>query len=57
MYGIKHEYAGAKKPAAGSSGTDDTFDYKPDLLRWSRYANAQKGLLSSNPFGSKNFRG
>lgn len=57
MYGIKHEYAGAKKPAAESSGADYTFDYKPDLLRWSRYANAQKGLFSSNPFGSKNFRG
>lgn len=57
MYGIKHEYAGAKKPAAESPGTNYTFDYKPDLLRWSRYANAQKGLFSSNPFGSKNFRG
>lgn len=57
MYGIKHEYAGAKKPAAESPGTNYTFDYKPDLLRWSRYANAQKGLFSSNPFGSKNFKG
>ena len=57
MYGIKHEYAGAKKPAAESPGTNYTFGYKPDLLRWSRYANAQKGLFSSNPFGSKNFKG
>ena len=57
MYGIKHEYAGAKKPAAESPGTNYTFDYKPDLPRWSRYANAQKGLFSSNPFGSKNFKG
>lgn len=57
MYGIKHEYAGAKKPAAESPGTNYTFDYKPDFLRWSRYANAQKGLFSSNPFGSKNFKG
>ena len=52
MYGIKHEYASAKKDNVGGD-----FNYKPDLLRWSRYANAQKGLFSSNPFGSKNFRG
>lgn len=52
MYGIKHEYAGAKKDSVGGD-----FNYKPDLLGKSQYRGKEKGLFSSNPFGSKNFRG
>lgn len=52
MYGIKHEYAGAKKDSVGGG-----FNYKPDLLGKSQYRGKEKGLFSSNPFGSKNFRG
>ena len=52
MYGIKHEYASAKKDNVGGD-----FNYKPDLLGKSQYRGKEKGLFSSNPFGSKNFRG